>query len=457
MPTDIAGRRVVVFGLGRFGGGVGVTRYAVAQGAASVGVVDEADPTTLSQSVAELAGLDAVACVLGEGAADPAVLDDADLLVVNPAVPPDHPLVAAAEARGIPVTTEINLLVERLDRGRVIGVTGTAGKSTTAAMIAHLLEHAATPDPPPDRIDAGPAARPRVHLGGNLGGSLLHRLDAIGPGDWVVLELSSFMLHRLDAIGWSPHVAVVTTFAPNHLDWHGDEPSYHAAKQVILDHQRLDAGDVCVLGPDAAARFRPYVPQAMLDPRRLDLSGLTLPGEHNRDNARLAVTAAAAAGLDVTRACRSLATFHGLPHRLQLVADVGGVRWYNDSKATTPEATMLALRGFAAGTTHLICGGADKGANLMPMAALAAAVCRGVYTLGDTGDRIAAAAELAAATGDPPRQVDVVRCVDLARAVDEVKRRVHLGDAVLLSPGCASWDQFTNYEQRGDRFVELCP
>ncbi|MEM1210410.1 MAG: UDP-N-acetylmuramoyl-L-alanine--D-glutamate ligase [Planctomycetota bacterium] len=439
--TELRGRRVVVLGLGRFGGGVGVTRFACARGAASVMVVDEGDPGTLDDAVAQLAGLEPVELVLGPDAADPALLEEADLLVVNPAVKPGHPLLDAAGSRGVPVTTEINLLVERLDRARVIGVTGTAGKSTTASLIAHLLN----------------AAGRVAHLGGNLGGSLLGRVDGIGPEDWVVLELSSFMLDRLDAIAWSPRIAVVTTFAPNHLDWHGDEEAYRAAKQVLLDHQSLVAGDVCVLGPSAAEAFRPFVPQVMIDRRRLDVSGLCLPGEHNRENAGLAVRAVAAAGVDPAEACRHLASFTGLPHRLQLVADVGGVRWFNDSKATTPEAAMLALRAFPHGTTHLICGGADKGANLMPLGALAAAVCRAVYTIGDTGDRLAAAAQLAAGSGDPPRQVDVVRCGDLDTAVEEVKARVHIGDAVLLSPGCASWDQFANYERRGERYVALCP
>jgi len=442
MATDVTGQRVVVLGLGRFGGGVGVTRYLVERGAAGVVVVDEAEPGTLAESVAALAGVESVEFVVGAGAASAEVLDGAGLLVVNPAVKPGHALVVEAESRGVAVTTEINLLVERLGRSRVIGVTGTAGKSTTASMIHHVLD--AQPDG-------------RAWLGGNIGGSLLGRLDEIGDDDWVVLELSSFMLDRLDALGWSPRVAVVTNFAGNHLDWHGDEAAYLAAKQVLLDHQSIAEGDVCVLGVSAAERLRPYVPQVMVNERAIDLSGLALPGEHNAENARLAVKAAAAAGVDLAKACEALSSFRGLPHRLELVADVGGVRWFNDSKATTPEAAVLALRSFEPGTTHLICGGADKGANLMPMAAMAAAVCRGVYTIGETGDRVAAAAELAAGTGDPPRQVDIVRAGDLATAVTEIKRRVHVGDAVVLSPGCASWDQFANYEQRGRRFAELCP
>ncbi|MEO0586064.1 MAG: UDP-N-acetylmuramoyl-L-alanine--D-glutamate ligase, partial [Planctomycetota bacterium] len=412
-------------------------------GAAAVVVVDEAEPATLEESVGRLAGLDTVECVLGEGAADAGVLEGADLLVVNPAVKPGHALVAAAESRGVSVTTEVNLLVERLDRKRVIGVTGTAGKSTTAAMIAHVL---------------GEAGR-AVWLGGNIGGSLLGELDAIGAVDdgWVVLELSSFMLDRLEPMRWSPGVAVVTTYAPNHLDWHGDEAAYREAKQTILEHQRLDAEDVCVLGPTAAEAMRPMVPTAMLDARKVDLTGLALPGEHNRENARLAVTAAAAAGVDVSDACDALRSFRGLPHRLELVADVGGVRWFNDSKATTPEAAELAVRGFDAGTVHLICGGADKGANLMALGALAAARCRAVYTIGQTGDRIAVAAQMAAGMGDPPREVAVVRCGELERAVLEARSRVSMGDVVVLSPGCASWDQFANYEERGSRFVELAP
>ncbi|MCP3904059.1 MAG: hypothetical protein GY715_10535 [Planctomycetes bacterium] len=419
-PTEPGGKRVTVMGLGRFGGGLGVTRWLAGRGA-EVLVTDSADAASLERPVAQLADLVAAGSVrlrLGEHVERD--FTDCDLVVASPAVvrPWENSLLAAAAVAGVPVTTEIRLLVERLDRRRVIGVTGTAGKSTTSAMIHHLLDRAGH----------------RAHLGGNIGGSLLADLDSIRDGDWVVLELSSFMLHWLasspDAEGWSPRIAVLTNLAPNHLDWHGTYDHYAVSKQQIFRDQR---------DGDHAVRGDAIVTGATLP--------LGIPGLHNQHNGHVAIAVARhAIDLDTDAAAARLADFPGLPHRLELVGEDGSGRWYNDSKSTTPRATVLAVEAFdEPDRVHLIAGGFDKGLDLSSIAELCPRLA-GLYAIGATGATIVARA----ADTDRARS-----CETLDRAVATARDRMRPGDVLLLSPGCASWDQFTNYEERGEAFRAL--
>lgn len=467
---DQSSKRVVVMGLGRFGGGVGVSRFLASRGA-RVLVTDQAPAEELRESLARLADLK-LDYRLGEHREEDFAA--ADLVVVNPAVDPHgNKFIQAALAAGVPLTSEIRLLIEHLpDRGRrrTIGITGSAGKSTTTAMIGHILNA---------RLRDGklPGAS-AVHIGGNLGGSLLGKVDAIKPSDWVVLELSSFMLEGMKDDGWSPHVAVVTNLAPNHLDRHHTLEEYAAAKQVILEHQTLD--DVAILGPLPPGLFHPCTPSI----KWLEAWGntvgkleipLLIPGEHNQLNARAALEAVVPAGVDRHDAAAALADFPGLPHRLQFVCEhggEGGVRYYNDSKATTPEAAELALRAFPPGVVHVILGGYDKGSDLAPLARFASRHCRAIYTVGVTGPAIAAAAgavELDAASVHGPSvdvpscgaagwsaddRAAVIPCETLDRAVAQAALNARRGEVVLLSPACASWDQFENFERRGAAFGE---
>ncbi|MHC5023508.1 MAG: Mur ligase family protein [Planctomycetota bacterium] len=435
MIRNLHGRRVTVMGLGRFGGGAGVTRWLARQGA-TVLVTDLLPPDQLGESsrqITDLVETGRVERCLGEHRE--ADFTDCDLVVANPAVPRpwENEYLALARSRGIPVTTEIRLLVERLSRARVIGVTGTAGKSTTAAMIHHVLR------------GTGRLA----HLGGNIGGSLLGDLDRIRPDDLVVLELSSAMLYWLgagvgwdDAPGFSPHVAVLTNVQPNHLDWHGTMEHYEQSKQNIFRYQQ--PGDLAITSADAS--WRKPVP-------------LRLPGQHNQENARLAIEAVvAAAGLEPDVAARTLGDFAGLPHRLRLVASAGGQRFFDDSKATTPEATVLAVTSFDdPGRVHLVAGGYDKEIDLGAIAELRPRLA-GLYTIGATGPDLAAAALRreqhrpgAGEAGGPDAHVE--HCERLETAVHRAISRMGPRDILLLSPGCASWDQFDNFEQRGDEFA----
>jgi len=488
VDAEFAGKRAVVMGLGRFGGGVGVTRFLVDRGA-DVLVTDREPADKLEQSVAQIRDLvDAGSVSLRLGEHNISDFTTRDLVVVNPAVPPDNRFVRAAEAAGIEVTTEMRLLVERLpNRLRTIGVTGSAGKSTVTAMIGHVLNKVFST---PNRQDAKTPSEAKVWVGGNIGVSLLPQVDEIGEDDWVVLELSSFMLERLRADehfrGWSPHIAVVTNISPNHLDWHGSMADYIAAKEVILSYQ--DDGDFAVLGPASGfpspvasrGQTRTVEPESSEGVVRLEV-----PGSHNRTNAMCALAACHSAGVDwpdPDAMYASLADFPGLPHRLQLVAEHNGVRYFNDSKCTTPEAAQLAIQAFAEEKgdgprfVHLILGGKDKGSDMKPLAGLAASTCKAVYTIGALGETIAGlidmaidtAAEAASAGAQRPdscggvswpaeshQSAEVVRCGELNTAVAEIRKRVSPGDVVLLSPACASWDQFENYEQRGERFIEL--
>lgn len=238
MTSHLAGKRVLVMGLGRFGGGVGVTRFLHQQGAL-VTVTDQLPPEKLKTSLDRLANLANIQFRLGEHREQD--FATADLVVVNPAVKPQaNPYLAAATAAGVPLTSEIALLIDRLpNRRRTIGITGTAGKSTVTAMVGAILRAA--------------CGEQRVHVGGNLGGSLLMSLEKIRHDDWVVLELSSFMLDALRPMRWSPHIAVLTNLSPNHLDWHGSFEAYRAAKRVIFDYQSDE--DFAVMMRGDAKRF----------------------------------------------------------------------------------------------------------------------------------------------------------------------------------------------------------
>lgn len=445
MP-DFESKRITVMGLGRFGGGVEVTRFLCSHGA-QVLVTDLKSESDLAPSIESIRDLiDSGQAVLRLGEHNISDFTTADLVVANPAVPRpwDNRYLRAARAANIPITTEIGLTVAFLDRERTIGVTGSNGKSTTSAMIAHALRELEQP----------------VQFGGNIGGSLLQTFSSgrspsspDAPSPWTVLELSSFMLYWLSAesasktSGWSPRLAIITNLSPNHLDWHGDLEHYTRSKQQLLHDQR--PGDFAILGPGLEAW--PVGPGVVRIPAEQATElNLSIPGRHNQVNAAMA--RAAVRTLVNADAGPALRTFPGLPHRLQFVGrNREGVAFYNDSKATTPDATLLAIDAFTPtpgpSRVHLIVGGYDKKIDLGPLAARAADLA-GLYTIGATGPSITARAAVVC----PDR---VHECRTLSNAVARAAERARPGDIILLSPGCASWDQFENYEQRGDQFAAL--
>jgi len=429
---SLRGLRVTVMGLGRFGGGIGVSRWLCGQGARVV-VTDKDSPQNLTHSLEKLAGLP-IEFRLGEHRI--ADFTDTDLVVASPAVAPQNEFLAAASAAKVPITTEIRFFVERCP-ATIFGVTGTKGKSTTSAMLAKVL-----------------ASRYTVHLGGNIGVSLLESLDAIGKTDLVVLELSSFMLEYLRADQWSPHVAVVTMIGQDHVNWHGSLASYIDAKKTILRFQRAD--DFAVINaedPGAVALAASSGGAGQVIPYSLGPSPieLKLPGRHNQLNAEGAAAAARIVGISRDHCREILRDFAGLPHRLQLVHEAGGVRWFDDSIATIPEAAIAALEAFAPKTVIQIVGGKDKG---LPAQALCAALiqrAKAVLCIGATGAQLADLLELSQSQSS----ATIYHCGDLRTAVGVARRIAVAGDVVLLSPGYASYDQFVNFEQRGEQFAAL--
>jgi UDP-N-acetylmuramoylalanine--D-glutamate ligase len=359
------------------------------------------------------------------GAEDPALVEDVDLLVKSPGVPSEVPLVAAARRRGVTVWSEVEL-GSRLLPNPVLGVTGTNGKTTTSELLGAIFRAAERP----------------VAVAGNVGRPLTGLDGALADGAWIVCELSSFQLE--DLVSFRPRVAVLLNLTPDHLDRHGDLEAYRAAKLRIFENQRAD--DVAVLprGFEAVPGEARRVEFAADDPLPAEPR---IPGEHNRENAAAATVAARAAGLPEAAIAEGLRTFAGVPHRLELVRELDGVRWINDSKATNPEAAERALSAYPPGL-RVILGGSRKHTpfgGLARGAAQAGVSC--AYLIGESADEIA---EALAREG-----VRFRHSRDLESAVRDAREDAEPGDVVLLSPACASYDQFQDFEERGERFREL--
>ncbi len=423
--TSLRGWKVAVVGLGRFGGGEGALRFLCAEGA-DVTLVDRADAATLASALAKIEDLTFKTRLGRQTLADCA---EADLVVMNPAVKPDDPLRLALIARGTPVTSEIAMFLERCE-APVLGITGSNGKSTTASLAAALLA----------------AGGSRTHFGGNIGRSLLMDLKDIAPGDRVVLELSSFQTKDFARLGVGVQAAVITNLTPNHLDYHGTFEEYAAAKRQLLDTlpeggwAALNPEDTVLAGWTGRWRRAPVPEDAPEVP--------ALPGPHNRMNLRLALAGARALHPGLKVAPEALLDFKALPHRLELVAEKRGVRYYNDSKATTPEAAITALKAFPSGSIHAIVGGRNKGVDLAPLAEALLARAKAIYLIGEAAGEISILLEQ---MGHGP---ELVVAATLDCAVDEAAKRAKPGEVVLLSPACASYDQFANYEERGRMFRE---
>ena len=438
MPR-LSGARVTVMGLGLFGGGVGVTKYLVRSGA-RVTVTDQKSAHDLRESVAALDGLPVEMHLGGHREED---FRGADLVVVSPAVPADSPWPAMARGRD----TEMNLFFKACRARTIYGITGSNGKTTTTALVGEILRR-------------GPR---RAWVGGNIGGSLLDRVDEIAPDDVVVLELSSFQLENLDALGRSPNVSIVMNLTPNHLDRHGSMEAYAEAKRVIVKHQRprdvrvLNADDPIVSawsgGPTRFFSLLGPCDGAWVEGERvhvgretLDVSSRRLPGRFNLQNMS-AAAAATAGAFDGWRdaAERALVEFAGVEHRLEFAGEHGGVKFYNDSIATNPESTLAALDTLT-GPIVIVLGGYDK---KLPFDALGKRVrerCRAAVLTGDTAEAI---------DGAIGGGILRVRTRSFDDAVHAARSLAREGDTVLLSPACASYGMFRNFAERGRRFKEI--
>ncbi|TMM27182.1 MAG: UDP-N-acetylmuramoyl-L-alanine--D-glutamate ligase [Actinobacteria bacterium] len=345
-----------------------------------------------------------------------ALLDGVGLLVKSPGVPGSASLVAAARERGVQVWSEIELAA-RLLPNPILGVTGTNGKTTTAQWLGFML--------------GAPVA-------GNVGLALSELDGSAEPEQLVVVELSSFQLE--DVHRFRPRIAVLLNLEPDHLDRHGSFEAYRAAKLRAFENQTEDDSAIVPRGfgevPGRAARVEFGADDELpVEP--------SLRGIHNRENAAAATAAARAAGATEEQIERGLREFKGVAHRLELVGERDRVRYVNDSKATNVAATLRALAAYDDEPVRLILGGSRKGEDLAPLAAALGPNVRAVYVIGETADELARAIP------------DTIRSGDLATAVDRAAAAAQPGEVVLLSPACASYDQFRDFEERGEEFKRL--
>jgi UDP-N-acetylmuramoylalanine--D-glutamate ligase len=368
-------------------------------------------------------------------------LEHARAVVKSPGVPAEAPVIAQARARGIPVLGEVEF-AWRLIPNEFVAVTGTNGKTTTVELIGHIHREAAIP----------------VTVAGNVGTALSTEVDALAPDTVVVCEVSSFQLE--DTLAFAPEGAVLLNLQPDHLDRHGTFEAYRAAKLRIFANQGNDdvavapvglgvedlggcARRVCFgTGPEAEMAERSEQLWWAEEPL-LATSELRLRGAHNRQNAMAAAAVCLARGVDVDAVRDGLRTFGGVEHRLEEVATLDGVLYVNDSKATNVDSTLVALESFAGTPVHLILGGRGKGQDFAPLREPVAASA-GVYLIGE------AAPALRDVLGDAAAD-----CGDLERALHAARAAAKPGEVVLLSPACASFDQFEDFEARGRAFKTL--
>ncbi|MFN2194927.1 MAG: UDP-N-acetylmuramoyl-L-alanine--D-glutamate ligase [Anaerolineales bacterium] len=457
--ADWKGKNVVVLGAARQG--IALARYLAAHGA-RVTLTDLRDPDDLQAAIDGLSDLP-IEWILG---AHPlSLLSDADLVCPSGGVPLDIPFLVEARQRGIPFSNDTQIFLEYVPC-KVIGITGSAGKTTTTTLVGRIAEAACQQ---PESAVHGQ----QVWVGGNIGNPLVLDLERISADDLVVLELSSF---QLELVTRSPQVAALLNLTPNHLDRHGSMAEYTAAKVRILDFQ--SAADVAVLGRDdpgawaqrTAVRGELYsfgqspLPAGSRGTFLADhwimlqhpagqqeimpTADILLRGAHNLSNVLAACAIAAAAQLPFQAIHAGIAGFRGVPHRLELVRTWRKTRWYNDSIATAPERTMAAIRSFDE-PLILLAGGRDK---KLPWEQFGQIVSERVDHLILFGE----AAELIQKAVNPNRErpytLDV--CPDLQSAVIRAAELAEAGDVILLSPGGTSFDEFRDFEERGERFRE---
>jgi UDP-N-acetylmuramoylalanine--D-glutamate ligase len=450
---DLAGKRVLVVGLARTG--VAASLFCAKRGA-QVTATDQKRASELGDAVNALSAA-GVSLVLGGN--EDVNLAATDLVVVSPGVPANAKLLEQAREAGIRVWSEIEL-AWRFLRGKLVAITGSNGKTTTTSLVAHILKTAGIP----------------TLVGGNIGVPLLSLVDESTDRTVTVAEVSSFQLETVEA--FRPEIGVLLNLTPDHLDRHASFDEYAGAKMRMFENQRdtdaaiLNADDPEVIrrtptGPrvywfsrkkrvaagafllEEAIVFRADGDETKVA-RRSDIG---LRGDHNLENVLAACSAAFLVGAPMDAIAAGVRSFPGVEHRLEFVADVAGVKFYNDSKATNVDATLKAIEAFpapasgaAAGKLLVILGGKDKGSPYTPLRAPLAERAGTALLIGAATEKIAA---------DLNGAVEIERVETLDRAVEIATRKAKAGDIVLLAPACSSFDQFENYEQRGRIFKEL--
>jgi UDP-N-acetylmuramoylalanine--D-glutamate ligase len=450
---------VIILGAARQG--TALARFLFDRGA-MVTISDLRPPEDLQATMAALAGID-VNWVLGSHPVE--LLDQAELVCISGGVPLTIPFLVEARRRGIPFTNDTQVFLEHVPC-RVCGITGSAGKTTTTSLVGEIARKAA-------ELEGSPLQGKNVWVGGNIGNPLISAVDSMSPDDVAIVELSSF---QLELVTRSPQIAAILNITPNHLDRHLTMEAYTSAKAKILDYQ--DAQDVAVLGrddPGAAAMagrvrgrqvsfgFTP-VPSTAQGTRIADghllwqepgrqekllcLEDIQLRGEHNQLNVLAACAIACTLELPVQAMQPAVRAFRGVPHRLEYVRTWKGARWYNDSIATAPERAIAAIKAFSEPLV-LLAGGRDKNLPWTSFARVVAERVDHLILFGEAAKLIGAA--LNRSSGRP---YSINYCENLYDAVQAAAELVEAGDVVLLSPGGTSFDEFRDFEERGERFRE---
>ena len=442
---ELAGKRVLVVGLARTG--IATALFCAERGARVTAT--EARPEV---EIAEAAAkLHAAGIVLELGGHRPETFVEQDLIVPSPGVPPTMPALAAARAVGVPVWSEIEL-AWRFLRGRLICITGSNGKTTTTSLIGHILETAGLP----------------VQIAGNIGTPLISRVDISSEASFTVVEASSFQLESISA--FRPNIAVLLNVTPDHLDRHGSVEAYGRAKARLFENQTEE--DAAVINADdaVAPQYAPAGPRMYWFSRLkrvasgcyvrgdeivfrcdgaesvlLERKMIGLRGNHNIENVLAAGAAARIAGVEPAAIAEGVRTFAGVEHRIEYIATISGVEYFNDSKATNVDATLKALDAFP-GNVLVILGGKDKGGDFRTLRQALRSHARTALLIGSAAEKIEA---------DLAGVIPVERAGTMARAVEIASRIARPGDTVLLAPACASFDQFENYEHRGRVFKQL--
>ncbi len=442
------GREILVMGLGRFGGGVDVAKF-LAKAGAKITVTDLAKAEELSNSIAQLKEFPQIKYKLG--CHEEQDFAQAEVIIANPAIPADNKFLQAARKQKRLITSQVEIFFE-LCPAKIIGITGANGKSTTTALTAHLLRAG---------LNQENCKYTNVWLSGNIGNEpLLVTLDEIKPSDLAVLELSSFQIEQLAQIRKMPAIALLTNLTPNHLDRYKTFEKYCAAKELTFKWQKRDENNPAIsifnaedeIGRKWFEKYSKDTGRKCIEFSADDVSDeirqqYALPGRVYRANLAAAMSIAKCVGVDkkVVRDC--VGKFKALAHRLEFVAEVYGVRYYNDSKATTPDSTIVALESFD-GPEILIAGGYDKGISFTEFGERAAQRVKTAILIGQTAGKIA---EAIGASG----KAKIKFAKSLVEAVGLAKQEAVQGDVILLSPACASYDMFDNFEQRGAEFSRL--
>jgi UDP-N-acetylmuramoylalanine--D-glutamate ligase len=442
---ELGGKKVLVVGLARTG--IATALFCAERGA-HVTATESRPEAEIAETAAKLRAA-GVTLELGGHRAE--TFAEQDLIVPSPGVPLMMPALAAAHAIGVPVWSEIEL-AWRFLRGRLICITGSNGKTTTTSLIGHILETARLP----------------VQIAGNIGTPLISRVDLSSDASFTVVEASSFQLESISA--FRPDIGVLLNVTPDHLDRHGSIEAYGRAKARMFENQAEE--DAAIINADdaIAPQYAPAGPRVFYFSREKRVASgcylrgdeiifrcdgtetvllvrkdIGLRGSHNIENVLAAAAAAKLAGAEPAAIAEGVRTFAGVEHRIEYVATISGVDYFNDSKATNVDATLKALDAFP-GNVLVILGGKDKGSDYRILRQALRSHARMALLIGSAADKIEA--ELAGV-------IPVERAETLARAVEIAARQARPGDIVLLAPACASFDQFENYEQRGRVFKQL--